>query len=157
MNQPLPEDLEFLEHFGTKGMKWGVRRDARKDVKKWKKLTNSNSSRKGIVAKRKEFKTEIDRKSAESTTYAKAFKKANDAIFTRGEKAAMIGLGVAFLAVSPEMHSTRMAVARNAGKAYRMASENEVQRFLRRNGSNIASTIGENFVNVNNGFPALGR
>ena len=26
---PLQEDIEFLEHFGVKGMQWGVRRDRR--------------------------------------------------------------------------------------------------------------------------------
>jgi len=29
MNQPLQEDIDFLEHFGTKGMQWGVRRNRR--------------------------------------------------------------------------------------------------------------------------------
>ena len=26
---PLQEDIDFLEHFGVKGMQWGVRRDRR--------------------------------------------------------------------------------------------------------------------------------
>lgn len=26
MTQPLPQDVEFLEHFGVKGMRWGVRK-----------------------------------------------------------------------------------------------------------------------------------
>lgn len=29
--EPLREDIEFLEHFGVKGMKWGVRQQARLD------------------------------------------------------------------------------------------------------------------------------
>lgn len=29
MGTPLPQDVEFLEHFGVPGMKWGVRRDRR--------------------------------------------------------------------------------------------------------------------------------
>lgn len=29
MNQPLQEDLDFLAHFGVKGMKWGVRNNPR--------------------------------------------------------------------------------------------------------------------------------
>ena len=32
--EPLREDIEFLEHFGVKGMKWGVRQQKRLDMTK---------------------------------------------------------------------------------------------------------------------------
>lgn len=60
MNQPLQEDIDFLEHFGVKGQKWGVRREIRKahfgEADRVKKI---NSTGEKSAKKDPSFKEEV--------------------------------------------------------------------------------------------------
>lgn len=47
IDEPLPEDIEFLEHFGTKGMKWGVRKERRLD--RAKRVASGNAGRADVA------------------------------------------------------------------------------------------------------------
>lgn len=151
-----PDD--FLEHYGVKGMQWGVTRStkksARKDVQKLQKL--NRQSHRGVVEKRRFAKEEIARKSAEDPVYAKAAKKEQHGL-SAGDKAAIAAIGAAYIYSSPTLRrgtkSLLVGSARLAGKAYRRAGESQTERFLRRHGSTF---VGD-FIDVNNGFPALMR
>ena len=80
---PLQEDEAFLEHFGVKGMKWGVRNDAppgvsrstnrmaRKDAKEF--ATAKMFYGEGAGTRRKLIKATVDQRSKNDPSYKKAF------------------------------------------------------------------------------------
>lgn len=80
----MEEDVqEFLEHFGIKGMQWGVRKDestgvsratsknARKDAEEFARAQMYYG--KGAGTRRKLIKATVDAKKAKDPNYAKAF------------------------------------------------------------------------------------
>lgn len=80
--QPLPEDLAFLEHFGVRGMHWGVRKNssgvpkatdrmARKDAEEFARAKLFFG--KGAGTRRKLIKAQVESKSKKDPLYAKAF------------------------------------------------------------------------------------
>lgn len=83
MNEPLQEDLDFLEHFGVKGMQWGVRksstpgvsrstdRTARKDAKEFAAAKMYYG--KGAGTRRKLIKAKVEERSKHNDGYKKAF------------------------------------------------------------------------------------
>lgn len=83
MNKPLNEDLEFLAHFGTKGMKWGVRKDkdtgtSRKVSREARKDAEESARAKlyygdGAGTRRKLINTSVADKSKRSAEYKQAF------------------------------------------------------------------------------------
>ncbi len=83
MNEPLPQDIAFLEHFGTKGMRWGVRKDHHPEVSA---RTNREAARDakefarakmffgtGAGTRRKLIKNSVEAKSKRDPDYKKAF------------------------------------------------------------------------------------
>lgn len=78
-----PEDLEFLEHFGVKGMRWGVRssgapgvsrgtnRAAKKDAQEFARAKLFYGQ--GAGTRRKLIKATVEAKSKKDPTYKKAF------------------------------------------------------------------------------------
>lgn len=82
MNQPLDKDIQFLEHFGVKGQRWGVRksssgvhpktdRDAAKDAKEFARAKLYYGT--GAGTRRKLIKATVESKSKQNPDYAKAF------------------------------------------------------------------------------------
>lgn len=84
MENPLLEDLEFLEHFGVKGMRWGVRkerqargvsrktdREASKDAKEFARAKMYFGQ--GAGTRRKLIKAKVEDRSKRDSSYAKAF------------------------------------------------------------------------------------
>ncbi len=80
---------DFLEHFGVKGMKWGIRneqrptgvsrsmnRDASKDAKEFARAKQFYGE--GAGTRRKHIKSTVEAKKKRSTSYAKAFDAAFD-------------------------------------------------------------------------------
>lgn len=60
MTDPLQEDLDFLAHYGKKGMKWGTRREVRKaSDKELKDLKNSFKAGEKAAKKDPTFKREV--------------------------------------------------------------------------------------------------
>lgn len=83
MNQPLQEDVDFLEHFGIKGQKWGVRKDRAPGVSR-KIDTEANKDARefarakmffgdGAGTRRKLIKKSVEAKSSRDPEYKKAF------------------------------------------------------------------------------------
>lgn len=81
---PLAEDVEFLEHFGVKGMQWGVRKDrqsrgvsgkvdreAAKDAKESARAKMYYGQ--GAGTRRKLINKSVEAKKARDPNYAKAF------------------------------------------------------------------------------------
>lgn len=82
-----PEDAEFLEHFGVKGMKWGVRnsssgasgvskrtdREASKDAKEFARAKMFYGT--GAGTRRKLIKESVEAKRKKDPAYGKAFDK----------------------------------------------------------------------------------
>lgn len=70
----LIDESYFLEHFGVKGMKWGVRRtnrDARKDAEEFARAKQFFGE--GAGTRRKLIKAKVEGKSKNNPAYAKAF------------------------------------------------------------------------------------
>lgn len=83
MSGPLPQDVEFLAHFGVKGMQWGVRKDnpggvspktnkeAHKDAVEFARAKMFFG--KGAGTRRKLIGKSVEAKSAKDPAYKKAF------------------------------------------------------------------------------------
>lgn len=85
MNGPLPDDVAYLEHFGVKGMRWGVRkqdrqasgvsrktdREARKDAEEFARAKLFYG--KGAGTRRKLIKATVEAKRGKDPSYGKAF------------------------------------------------------------------------------------
>ena len=83
MIEPLPQDVDFLAHFGVKGQQWGVRRDKVSGVSA---KTNREANKDavefarakmffgiGAGTRRKLIKISVEAKSARDPNYKKAF------------------------------------------------------------------------------------
>ena len=66
----------YLAHHGVKGMKWGVRHDAKKDAKEYRKAKMATGE--GAGNRRKKIKTAVAKKKSQSSDYATAFDYYND-------------------------------------------------------------------------------
>lgn len=99
MSEPLKEDILFLEHFGVKGMHWGVRsskvsgvssktnKDAKKDAEEFARAKLFYGD--GAGTRRKLIKATVEAKSKKDPSYAKAFEShfQNQDLSTHASKA----------------------------------------------------------------------
>lgn len=168
---------DFLAHYGVKGMKWGVRKQAAKaavsemnqirkdrkaaikDVNKLRRINRSVGT--GKVAKRETQKSLISERSAQSPAYARKVKieSAKTQADRRAEAQAKASLAVAgalWIATSPKVRSTVITSAKFAGMVYGRATESEVSRYLRKNAYTPTSDL--NIIDVGlSGLQRLGR
>jgi len=107
MTQPLQEDLDFLAHFGVKGMKWGVRREhqttsadrksARKEIATVGKTARSirKDARKATTPEARKVVAERYKKEVFDKVRSKEFRETwnNANTISKGEKAMALIMG----------------------------------------------------------------
>ena len=108
---------DYLAHYGTKGMKWGVRKSVKRDARERAKV--SRSSGKGSGKLRKDFNSKLDAKDTETPGYKNAVIQRQRKTETRKIKAVLIGVPVAMHIASHPESVERGAKA--AGKAVRVS------------------------------------
>lgn len=154
------DEEAYLEHYGVKGMKWGVRREAKRDFKAAKKIHKKGG--KGSRARYSETKAEIERKSKKDPAYAKAIRRQrrnSKYKMSTADKASSVvagayvaGLGALYVAQSPTIRNNTkkaaIAIATQAGKAYRRIGESEVQRFMREKPNFYTPKPGTNIIDI---------
>lgn len=150
MTDPTPEVEEFLEHYGVKGMKWGVRRSAAelarirgqrrqatKDVRKLKKINRKGG--KGSRAKYEAKKSEIEEKKSKDLAYKK---KANIVEKRTREEDRQVRVAKGLAAAYGAAYVTEY-MARSIGyNRQQRAFENEQRDFWRQQRSNSSSNSG---------------
>lgn len=139
----------FLEHFGVKGMKWGIRRQAKKeaikDVGKLKKINRKGGT--GSRARAEAQKNLIKDKASTNSDYKRysTWEKNRTKKEIRArkiDKVVTTGLAVTFIASDPRtragarfagkhMKTGLMKMASVSGKVYRRMGESEAERIIR--------------------------
>ena len=92
---------DYLAHYGTKGMKWGVRRSIKRDARERARAARSSGT--GSTARKKAIKNKIEAKDQEIPGYKNAVIQRQRKTETRKVKAVLVGVPVAMhIASHPE-------------------------------------------------------
>ena len=110
---------DYLAHYGTKGMKWGVRRSIKRDARERARAARSSGT--GSTARKKAIKNKIEAKDQEIPGYKNAVIQRQRKMEVRKAEAVLIGTPIAVhLATHPEKIERGL---RATGKALKFSAE----------------------------------